>query len=271
MRKYTLIAVCFLLIANTYSASRYRHHKKQNPPPTPISYGTVSKGTWFNLALHDAINPELKARPFTAIVIDPIYNKDFSEELIPANTLVRGTYTNDGKKCSFNIDELDFNGISIPLKPSMYSRVSAPLPDQPDCNPTLNYKSGQMLEFQNLVNILNLPVITTNVSYTPLAQQDHFVKAVADSDYDIIGVTKYSNGLMQVTVKFNKPSLKDTLVPIYYDNLKLPHCLNFAVMLHSSNSDKLTYDYIFLSRYDNFGFGVLDKSTNFFTRLWEKI
>ena len=211
------------------------------------------------------------AQRFNAKLIDPIYSKDYSEELIPANTLVSGIYTNNGKKCSFNIEMISFSGMSIPLKSGMYSTVSAPLPDQPECNHTLNYSSGQTLEFQNNVNIINLPVITTNTSYIPLVQQDHFVKAVADSDYDIIGVTKYTNGLMQVSVKFNKPSLKDELVPIYYDNLKLPHCLNFAVTARTSNPDNTTYDYVMSSHYENFGFGILDKKPNFFARLWSKI
>jgi hypothetical protein len=268
MKKYLLFVFWLLFISNVSYAVRYKHHIIESKS---IDYGIVSKETWFTLKLKNNITSSIGSQHFSANLIDPIYNKNFSKELIPANALITGTYKNDGNECSFNIDTINFSGTRITLKPGMHSIVSATLPNQPECNNNLNYNSGQILEFQNLINILNLPSLANNTTYIPLTQQDHFIKAVVNPAYDIIGVTKFTNGLMQVTVKFNKPSLKNSLLPIYYDALRLPHYLNFSVVTNLSNQDNTTYNYIFISQHDIFGFGVINKTQGFFTELWEKI
>ena len=125
-------------------------------------HGAVQSGTWFNLALDNNIVGTAGSQHFTAKVVDPIYNKDFSEVLIPANTLVSGTYLNDGNTCSFNIDNIALKDADIELQPGAYSKVNASMLNQPECNPNINYVLSQLLEFQLKVDIEGLTPVAYN-------------------------------------------------------------------------------------------------------------
>jgi hypothetical protein len=224
-------------------------------------HSTVNAGTWFSLSLRDGLNPAGGTQRFTATLNDQIYNKNFTEGLIPAKAIISGIYKNDGKSCSFEIDSISFKGTDIALQPGAYTTVNASLPNQSECDSSMNYNAGQLLEFQTKVDIPDLTPISYTKDYIVQSTPDNFVQAYGNSDYYITGITKFTNGLMQVKVKFNDLSLKDKLVPVYYDDLGLPHCLNFTFMATEDGAlDQLnnTYSYLVLGHYNNFGFGVLD-------------
>lgn len=220
-------------------------------------HGVVSAGTWFNLALQDNIIPSNESQLFTAKLVDPIINQNLSEGLIPANAIVTGTYRNDSKKCSFEIDNISFKGTDIDLFPGAYTTVSAPLPNQPECDPELSYRVGQQLEFQTKVDIEDLTPIIQYKNFKIINKPDNFVQSFGNDDYAISGITKFTNGLMKVSVKFYNVSIKDKLVPVYFDEFGLPHCLNFSLMTEEENNQN-TYSYIFIDKYNKFGFGVLE-------------
>lgn len=222
-------------------------------------HGVVSAGTWFNLALQDNIIASTGSQHFTATLVDPILNENLSEGLIPAKSTINGTYRNNGSKCSFEIDSITFKGTTIDLLPGAYSNVIASLPNQPDCNPNMNYSPSQQLEFQTKVDIENLTPIVRYKDYTITNKQDNFVQSFGNSDYRITGITKFTDGLMEVSVKFYNLSIKDKLVPVYFDEFGLPHCLNFTLITEDENSNyENIYSYLVLAKYNKFGFGILD-------------
>ena len=264
--KYLLgLAMCATMTA--YAANSDQYIKASIMMKT--THGVVQSGTWFNLALQDSIAPEQGSQSFTAKLIDPIYNEDFSEVLIPANSKVTGTYKNNGSSCSFEVENISYNntrtrvldvgGTDIELQPGAYSTINASLPNQPECNPKIGYQAHQLLEFQTKVDIAGLDPVARNADYVAEDKPDNFVQAYGNSDYTIVGITRFTNGLMQVSVKFNDESIKNKLVPVYYDEFGIPHPLNYTFIateaMPSSNNIK---SYLVLSRYNNFGFGILE-------------
>ena len=133
------------------------------------------------------------------------------------------------------------------------------MPNQPECNPKMSYQVHQLLEFQTKVDIAGLEPISRNNNYIAEDKQDNFVQAYGNSDYAITGITKFTNGLMQVSVKFNNDSIKSKLVPVYYSELGMPHALNYTfITTEAIPSSRNTSSYLILSHYNNFGFGILE-------------
>ncbi len=225
-------------------------------------HGVVQSGTWFNLALSNNVTASIGSQKFTAVVTEPIYNKDFSEVLIPAQTMVSGTYLNDGKTCSFGIETISLKDAEIDLLPGAYTKVNASLLNQPECNPEINYVPSQLLEFQTKVDIEGLTPVTYNKDYYIKDSQDNFVQTYGNSDYAISSINRYTNGLLKVSVKFFDNSLKGKLIPVYFDEFGVSHPLNFnMVTTEDKPFDNLnnTYSYMFSSAHPKFGFGIWEE------------
>lgn len=220
-------------------------------------HGVVSEGSWFNLELQNSIVPEDGSQSFTAKTSVPIFNKDFSEGLITAKAVVNGTYYNDGKTCSFNIENISFGDTEIEFLSGALSVVNASQPNQPDCNPMIGYEQNQALEFQTKVDIENLDPIWNNKEFIIKNSQDDFAQTYGNSDYAIGSIVKYTNGLMKVRVKFNSSSIKDKLVPVYFDDFGVSHALNFNLVSDKTQLNN-SYSYIFAGTHRKFGFGILE-------------
>lgn len=220
--------------------------------------GVISSGTWFNLSLEQLIMPIKGEEAFSAKIVDPIYNQAFSAILIPANAKVSGTYRNTGNRCVFAINTIKFKNTEIELHSGAYSVVNASVPKQIECNPHLSYGINQQLEFKTLVAISGLEPFSYNRSYVTLHSRDSFVQTVGNEDYMINGIQKYSNGLMQVGVKFIDKSLKSKLLPVYYDDYGIVHFLNYTLVTDpDSLGQSDTQSYLMLGDHDKFGFGIL--------------
>lgn len=235
-------------------------------------HGVVESGTWFNFILQNSITAPNKGQDsieqFTAKLVNPIYNKNFTELLIPVQTITQksgnkgkptinktiagailtGIYKNDGNRCTFIIETIHFKDTEIELKPGAYSTVNASLPNQPGCNSKLNYTSGQLLEFQIKVDISDLYPIRFDKNLQELSTQDHYVQSYGTSDYAITGITKFTNGFTQVIIRFYDNNIKDKLVPVFYDDFDLPHQINFM---------RISDTYLLGANYQKFGFGIL--------------
>ena len=245
------------------------------------THGVVASGTWFSMTLQDNLIASTGSQAFTATLVDPIFNQNMTEGLIPANAVVNGTYRNDGKTCSFEIDTISFNDdiqvskhgskhkakqpvvyggtTEIGLAPGAYSAVNATLPNQPECNPSFNYGAGQHMEFQTKVDIAGLEPIVTYKDYIIKENKDNFLQTYGNSSYAVSGITKFTNGFMQINVRFYDKSIRNKLVPVYFDETGLPHSLNFTLVATDSMQTGVndTSSYLILSHYNNFGFGVL--------------
>jgi hypothetical protein len=214
-------------------------------------HGLVEAGSWVNMKLQTPLIVKQQVQTFTAKTVDPVYNHDFSEVLIPANSIVSGEYNNDGDFCSFSINKISFKDTEIQLKQGAYSTVSATLPNQPACNPEMAYMAGQLLEFQTKVDIPNLDVIA-NIKQRSKVSHDNFIEAYGNSQYVIKDISRFDNGLMQIEVQLVNVDIKDKLVPVYYDDYGIAHGLNYQ-LTRLGNSE---YSYLMLSNYDSFGFGI---------------
>ena len=85
------------------------------------------------------------------------------------------------------------------------------------------------------------------------------VQSFGNADYAITGTTKFTNGLMKVSVKFYNLSIKNKLLPVYFDEFGLAHFLNFTLITEEGeNNYQDTYSYLVLAKYNKFGFGILD-------------
>jgi hypothetical protein len=245
-------------------------------------HGIVESGTWFNFVLQNSITTpnggQSSMQPFTAKLVSPIYNKNFTELLIPTQTMIQkprkkgkppvnkviagailtGAYKNDGDTCTFIIETISFNDTEIEFKPGAYSTVNASLPNQSECNSKLNYSSGQLLEFQIKVDIPNLYPIRFDKNLKELSTQNSYVQAYGNSDYVITEITKFTNGFMQVAVKFYDNDIKDKLVPVFYDEFDIPHQINFLRVDGQQSRNFSTSTYLLGADYQKFGFGVLE-------------
>lgn len=235
-------------------------------------HGSLQAGTWFNFILKDNIIPSVNTaitntnasigQHFIATLADPIYNHDFSELLIPQGAVAHGTYHNNGNSCSFTIEEIDYKDNEIELQPGAYNTISASLPNQAECNPHITYGIGQLLEFQTKVNINDLTPVEYNNDYTVLFTQDNFVQTYGNSDYAITAITKYSNGLMQISVKFYDAAIRSKLVPVFYDDFELPHVMNSTFVTRNDEPDesyKNIYSYLVIGSHKKFGLGILEQ------------
>ena len=149
----------------------------------------------------------------------------------------------------------------IELQPGAYTKVNASMPNQPECNPNINYVPAQLLEFQTKVDIEGLTPVAYNKDYYIKNSQDNFVQTYGNSDYAITAITKYTNGLMKVSVKFFNNSLKNKLVPVYFDDFGISHGLSFDMVTTEDRPfDNLnnTYSYMFTGVHPKFGFGILE-------------
>ena len=54
----------------------------------------------------------------------------------------------------------------------MYSTINAALPNQLECNSDLEYRTGQLLEFQTKVEIRDLYTVEENTGFKALTAQD---------------------------------------------------------------------------------------------------
>ena len=216
-------------------------------------HGLVEMGSWINMKLQTPLLAKEQVQAFTAKTVDPVYNHDFSELLIPANSTVTGTYNNDGEECSFSINKISFKDTEIQLKHGAYSAINAALPNQPACNPEIGYSVGQLLEFQTKIDIANLDVIAS-VKQNSKTLHDNFIEAYGNSQYIIKDISRFDNGLMQIIVDIRDSDIKNKLVPVYYDDYGIAHSLNFQVKDMGYNE----YSYLMLGHYDSFGFGMLD-------------
>lgn len=235
-------------------------------------HGVVESGTWFNFILQNSITAPHEGQDsieqFTATLVNPVYNKNFTELLIPVQTITQksrnkgkptinkiiagailtGIYKNDGNRCTFIIETISFKDTEIQFKPGAYSTVNASLPNQPGCNSKLNYTSGQLLEFQIKFDIPDLYPISFDKNLQELSTQDKYVQSYGTSDYVITGLTKFTNGFTQVTLRFYDNDIKDKLVPVFYDDFDLPHQINFM---------RISDTYLMWANYQKFGFGIL--------------
>lgn len=243
-----------LLIFGAISANAAGHHLKSRLMMKRIS-GTVESGSWINMKLEDNLTAKEGIQKYTAKTVDPIYNKKFSEILIPSGALIHGEYHNDGSTCSFSVDTIEFDDTEIELKKGAYTTVSASLPDQADCGSNVNYMSGQLMEFQMRVDIADLYVIEKIKPEKLEAEMEDFVEAYGNEDYAVTDIIRYTHDLMQVTVRLNNDAVdRNKLVPLYYDDLGVAHNLNYLVVPLDNN----TYIYLVLAHYDRFGFGVME-------------
>lgn len=260
MKKLIVLMLGLSAVANVCVAKNSNKFIKANIE-LKNAHSVVSSGTWFSMDLTTDLVASTGTQKFSATLVDPIYNQNFSEGLIPAKAVVNGTYHNDGSTCSFEIDSISFKGTEIGLAAGAYSIVNATVADQPECNPRFNYGQGQHMEFQTKVDIPDLIPINRIKDYTVVKNDtDDFVQAYGNSDYAITGITKFTNGLMQVNVRFYDSSIREKLVPVYFDEAGLAHCLNFTIIatdLQTGVND--TSSYLVLAHYNNFGFGILDK------------
>ena len=268
MKKH-LIAMLLVFSGYIY-AENSSQHIKANIEMKNV-HGVVASGTWFSLELQDNIVASTGTQHFTATLVDPIFNQNMTEGLIPAKAVINGTYRNDGSTCSFEIERISYNntrtrvldvgGTDIDLQPGAYTKVNATTPNQLECNPSYNYGSRQHLEFQTKVDIAGLdPIVHYSKDYVVKPSPLNFVQAFGTSSYAITGITKFTNGFMQVKVKFYDKSLRDKLVPVYFDEFGLAHCLNYTLI---STDEQLsvvndTNSYLILSHYNNFGLGIVE-------------
>ena len=264
MKKYVLLMLGFLSVSGACFATDSSQFIKANIE-FKNAHSVVASGTWFSMTLQSNLIASLGAQQtrvssFTATLVDPILNQTFSEVLIPAKAVVRGTYHNDGKTCSFEIETISYKDTDIGLAPGAYSTVNATLPNQLECNPNFNYGSGQHMEFQTKVDIAGLdPIVHYSKDYVVKNSQDNFVQAYGNSSYAISGITKFTNGFMQINIRFYDKSIRNKLVPVYFDEAGLPHSLNFALIARDTQTSvNDTNSYLILSHYNNFGFGILD-------------
>lgn len=245
-----------ILIAG-FSTSAFALKAKVTPGITISNSvrGTVESGNWFSLSLQNEITPEIGSQEFVAKTVAPIFDRTQTNVLIPANSLVKGKYVNNGDSCSFSIDSISFKDTQVGLLPGAYTNINAVLPNLPECSPTANYMSGQLMVFQLKVAIPNLDVIKRFSPETFIKSADSYVQSVKTNDYAISNMSKYSNGFVQATIKLNDNWLDITkLVPIYYDEYGIPHNLNYYCVPVAKN----VYEYRFYSVSDSFGFGVME-------------
>lgn len=250
-------------------------------------HGVVESGTWFNFVLQNNITApnagQNNSQRFTAKLVNPIYNKNFTELLIPvqtitqkskkkgkssinktiAETILTGIYKNDGNTCTFIIETISFNDTrvgdtEIQLKPGAYSIINASLPNQPECNPKFNYNSGQLLEFQTKVDIPDLYPIRFDKNLHKQSTPDNYVQAYGTSDYVITGINKFTNGFTQISVRFYDNGIQNKLVPVFYDELNIPHQINFLLEDEKPLKTSTTGTYLLGSSYQKFGFGILE-------------
>lgn len=245
-----------ILIAG-FSTNVFALKTKVNPGITISNSvrGTVESGNWFSLGLQTEIAPEIGSQEFIAKTVAPIFDRTQTNVLIPANSLVKGKYVNNGDSCSFSIDSISFKNTQIDLLPGAYTNIDAVLPNLPECSTTANYMSGQLMVFQLKVAIPNLDIIKRFKPETFTKSADSYVQAVKTNDYSISNMSKYSNGFVQATIKVNDEWLDiKKLVPIYYDSYGIPHNLNYYCVPVA----KGVYEYRFYSITDSFGFGVME-------------
>lgn len=215
------------------------------------THGVVASGSWVNMRLESSCEGKSVECPYLAKTIDPVYNHEFTELLIPANSLVSGLYHNDGKSCYFSVDKISFKNTEITLKSGAYSTVIA-AGGRLACNPDDNYLAGQVLEFKMLQDIKDLDEVAVP---TNKAVSNDLVVAIANPDYTINDISDYGS-LLQVRVKFNNPELAGKLIPIFYDDNGIGHHINYKVSSIGANESA----YLMLGTHDNFGFGVEDVS-----------
>lgn len=250
MRK--LITTIFISLA--ISANAAGHRMKSRLMMKKIS-GTVESGSWINMKLEDNLLAKEGVQKYTAKTVDPIYNKKFTEVLIPAGALVHGEYRNDGNSCSFSVNTIEFKDTEIELKKGAYTTITASLTEQADCGLTVNYMSGQLMEFQMKVDIPDLYVIEKIKPEKLEAETEDFVEAYGNEDYTVTDIVKYTHNLMQVTVRINNDAVdRNKLVPLYYDDLGVAHNLNYMMVPLGNN----VYVYLVLAHYDRFGFGLME-------------
>lgn len=219
-------------------------------------HGVLESGTWFNLSLLTNVNASLGTQNFTARLNEPIYNQNFEELLIPANSIATGTYSNSGESCSFNVTQIQFDNQRVELLASNYTKISLPLPAMLTCDPKKNYLQTQIMDFKSNKDIeiaplsynkMNLVAVTNNTFVQTFGKNDRYV---------ITKIINFTNGLMEVTVKFNEPEYINRFIPVFYDNYEIPHPINFTKHLINDGSE---VSYIFTSRYSKFGFALIGK------------
>lgn len=246
-----------ILIIAGLSTSAYAVKTRVSPGITINNTvnGVVESGNWFNMKLQDDFTPQIGAQEYTAKIVAPIFDKTQTQVLIPANSIVKGKYVNDGNSCYFTADTINFKDTQIDLKSGAYTDIDAALPNLPECSANTSYFSGQLLIFQSKVAIPNLNIVQRMQPEHFKASADSYVQAVKTNDYSISNLTKYVNGFVQATIKINSDGLDvNKLVPIYYDDYGIPHNLNYVAIPVARD----VYEYRMYSSSDNFGFGVME-------------
>lgn len=265
MRNYLLFSLAVCLLIGKYCYASDNSSDTSGTVGIENIHKVLESNTWFYISLQNNVLPEFGMQNFTATMNYAIYNKDFSEVLIPDNAIVYGTYQNDAVSCRFNINKIIFKGTEISFKSKDYSTVSTIFPGKLACNPKMKYLSPQLLEFKTNVAINNLAPVDYNRVYIPLNTQDNFVQAFGSSDYSIRSITKFTNKLMKVVIEYKDQAIVSKIIPVFYDNYGQAHQLNFTteeVKINNLKTNQIVY--IFTSAYDKFGFGTLYLTRSFF-------
>lgn len=221
-------------------------------------HGVLESGTWFNLSLMNNIKAKKGTQPFTAYLTEPIYNANFDELLVPVNSIATGSYVNNGESCTLLITDLKFNNQTIKIDATNYTNIVLPLPNMLSCDAKKDYLKTQIIDFRSNKDIQVQP-FSYNRSNTVAYTNDTYVQTFGKQNhkkYIITKIINYTNGLVDVTVKFNDPEYIDRFIPVFYDNYEIPHAINYMKRLDYDTNE---VSYVFTSRYSKFGFAITGK------------